>query len=372
MSDCVTWIKYSGYAYMIMCLLLMIFSIFITYKYIKHSKTMKLKKSSFCIGLSFYLSTNLGLCVSMLHGLNACSFNCPFSDWKPQNKLYYILFSFFYVLQYHVMLIVLLDRLYGVFSDTPFALNQYHKINFIILHSLFVVIIVISIIFGEESLISFITQISYGLLLVFIIIYVTTLFIKKLFQMFDEEMNQSQHSVTPTDISAANLVSVITKCTVLTCFSVTTSICSWSLFGILFILGKSSFYISFLLIFDMMTNLICITLTFTFANNQYHRYCGLLDKCCGIICKFMNNSISESVDLNVMKTINRMDKLEMVDHTTAGSITIPTLMILSDHMTPVSIDITNITTNGGVTPCIISPHTPQLTPQQFTPQQHHE
>ena len=288
MSTCLKWIKYSGYAYFGICFVLMAFAISLTIKFINYSRANKKSKSSVCLSASFYLTTDLALLASMFHGgLNSCEYNQEFELWPLPNKLYYITFAFFYFLQYHIMLIVLFHRLHAVFINTPYQISNHHTVIFVAIHILFIILIIASALFIHIPVIVFITQIGYGLLLIILIIYITVLFIKKLYQSYEEE-EEIRDSITSIDAfgnkkggsSTSVLMKIITKCTVLTCFSVISSVFTWGLFGILFMTSNSAFFTAFIFLIDVASNLICITLTYRFAEGQYNKYCNIIEMCC--------------------------------------------------------------------------------------------
>eukprot|EP01084_Bolivina_argentea_P256582 432038_1 len=287
---CSVGIRYSGYIFIAVCFCFVVVTIFIMTKFIKYSRSTELEKSYIICMIIFYVMICLSFIGSMLHGLNACSFDLPFVEWKLINQMYYILFAGFYFIQYHIMLFVLFQRVYFVFKNSTFKLSKCNVGTFITIHVLFVIDIALSI--GSPYLGIF--SGIYAMLLLSLIAFLTILFNKKLSQLF-KTVGENEKNGTKN----IYLLTVITKCTVLTCASIIFTIIAQILFGLI-----HAFFVSFIVVLDVFSNLMCVTLTFNFSDTYYYRYCNFCDMCCRGLCKQINH-IDSIIDIPMMsKEIN--------------------------------------------------------------------
>eukprot|EP01084_Bolivina_argentea_P276258 471360_1 len=297
--DCPAWIKYSGMMFHVICMFPAFIAVFFLYKFCKYSKNNNLPKCSFIVSSSFYLFTAASLFGAATHGLNACLFNVPFTEWKAENKIYYILFACCYFLQYHLMLIVLFQRLYITFNESFYALNKKHASVIIIIHILFLLSIIVSMMNTRYWILC---NIVYVLLLIGLVFWITFLFISRLFVVFTNVYGDETDALLP----------LIIKITLLACLSVSVSVISQTLFTITVITSKQQFFTSYFLLIDVFNNVICVSLMFKFGDKYYNRYCKFADRCCKSICK-QAISIQHSNRNHEMMEIE-MQSIQNTDH----------------------------------------------------------
>ena len=201
-------------------------------------------------------------------------------------------------------------RLYYSFAGSIYEVSKYSiclLVGFLIFGTIFACIIVILYIMKMcQTIICLINTTICILLAIFAGVYLTSLFIYKLYQV---------HKLTSINIQKTNnnnnnnktdtyFISVITKTTTLTIISMIASLIAGIIYAMAFqfdVTGNNPIWIIFFvcLFLDNFTNFFCIILTNNFAEKYYLKLCGCIDNQCHkrifkLVEKHLINQLSPS------------------------------------------------------------------------------
>ena len=97
-----------------------------------------------------------------------------------------------------------------------------------------------------------------------------------------------------------NLVIIMTKTALLSCFSSSTLMLTWIIlpFSIFFPSPHLRFVFAMSILLDLLTNFLTILLSYQYFNTFYYKLCGKCHHYCYDLC---NNSIGNTKDVQMMK-----------------------------------------------------------------------
>eukprot|EP01084_Bolivina_argentea_P142421 250208_1 len=252
--------------------------IWIFYKYIKSGETSKLPKTMYITGLFFYFTAVLSFVFLSSMAYNFCEPRMS-KSWLIK----WSLFAISYAINWNALIIFLFYRLYYVFAGSTFSLSKICVAAFIIVYIIFVVSLIVGFTFMKLFWVFIgITFIS----AVYLSFYTSALFIFKLYQL----NHANKVSDTAHIAASQDLISVITKFTILAILSI-----SSTLLLAVYQIVLNATHVSLeneiariifnsLVLLDLCTNFICISLSFKFADDYYLLMCGKCDGCCRLLC----------------------------------------------------------------------------------------
>ena len=268
-----------------------------------------------------------------------------------------------YFLQKYVLLLVLFSRVFYIFNGTGLSLSKLTFNIFIILFTITPILLVLSVIlapyFSGTIIYILVVAIFIILLNVGFIISLVLLLLYKLYAVYKLMTHQ---------LEKYQLISVISKTTLLATFNII-----FSVLGPISIIiavssshTKTQFYSyiisGFTIPFEIILNLICITLSFRYFNNIYKHICKFCDHCFKITWyKMLNSDIPEIKRIEQAQT--SMDSPRFVAQASNGLILINT-PITSSAKTPIT-PITPMTLTGDTSTIVTTTTTDTNTMCQY-------
>lgn len=266
--------------------------LWILHKYINHHKETEMPKILHICGILFYIFSIAATVSGIAMGLSFCK-----DPWSQSFQIPWLIFALFYALHWNAVIIFYFLRLYYVFQSSILKLSNLSIGIFIAGYASFILSLSIGII-ARVSAYEYTSGICLGIAFisaVSISMYISVMFIVKLFQVNRNETKNDNGAI---------LLSTMTKCTILAVVSVTTSLIL-TLFqavaGALFVYsdGIRIIYNS-LVLMDIFTNIICMTLSYKFTDKYYTKICGRLDSRCRLCFRRME---SPEVQLSSIQSV---------------------------------------------------------------------
>ena len=289
-----------------MCIILVCASSYGAYLYILNHNQSKMEKHGrhlmFGVGLFFIIATILKSIEFTIYMITVI-FTCY------GNPLYHAQFigPILYALQVFALCMVLFARLYVVFNNSVFQLS---KCTLFLVSSLFIIIPIL-IILSFTVLPSLIAWYMTGFIMFIAVLYciwITSSFIYKLFKVYKNS--------NPMNDDA--LLSIITKNTILTLYSISATLLSIIFVLIVASIANTSPYIryiyDFAFLFDVYTNFCCVMMSYKLFDGYYRRLCECCDLKCKSWCfhlvgkddaKNMTINLKESMDVTANSKENR-------------------------------------------------------------------
>ena len=272
---------YGTYLFYVLCGLVILFVLYGFCLLIKNmtSDMPKLLKLSL---ISFYIFSILSTASLTFHQYHLeCILNEP-PHVVEKSELYqisFICFLFSYQSHWYALVNILFFRLYLVFNPKsqphqPLKVSNCTIIIFITLSTIYIlntassaVILIMRLLqdFYLNSFLMIAKILLYYILNIGISLFVTIIFIYKLFKL--DGLTKSVK--TSEDQQQDSLLPVITKYTILAAVSTISTIVAFVTFGN-----------SFLILLDIFTNFLCVTLSLKHAEKAYQRLCCCIDKKC--------------------------------------------------------------------------------------------
>ena len=189
------------------------------------------------------------------------------------HQIFGFLGLFFYGLQYFMLIAILWTRLYIIFNGSSMELSRCTNASFITIYILSATIIVPTAIFWtnyHELGIIFVGITA--ILIVALVLFLVTMFVNKLLIV---------HRNAKQDASS-DLLKVITKTSSLMFISISVTIWNTIMFSlsVLFNSLHYDFPRNLFICTDVLTNFICILLTYNYYDKYYQKICGKCDQKC--------------------------------------------------------------------------------------------
>lgn len=225
-------------------------------------------KLLFCIGIIFFLTsftTNFSTITSQ-------TFHCTHGRKSLQYSVFNYMYHQLYVIQFLLLQVLLLLRLYFVFKDTTMALSKltiyFFSISFITLTSCGLFVAILEIYESDWYLRIIFLAITY-LLAFMLMIVLVILFIIKILSVYKDIDSDEQ------------LILLITKITCLTFVSILVTIIA----AVMIILDPGRTFGDVLSAqIDVYTNFLCIALSYKQFDGLYMKVCGCCHKGCERVC----------------------------------------------------------------------------------------
>lgn len=247
---------------------------------ILHKTTKSSSKSLFYSGLIFLISTSTIILLMNISGFTRIH-ECLNKNYiSPSSRLYIVLgMNALYVTQFYLLLLVLYTRLKVIFQDTMWKISRnmvrFYTTIFVITPSIFIVAAIIHTIL-PFTIIDLIGVLLCFVMIIILIISMMVLFIRKLIQIY-----KNAFLTTETDDSTL-WISTITKTTLLTFISILLTLLSPISLAMANV-TKSTHAVwvsNFMVLFDVYTNFICVTLSYNHHADHYNKLCGCMDSQC--------------------------------------------------------------------------------------------
>mmetsp|Transcript_42884 Transcript_42884/g.38109 ORF Transcript_42884/g.38109 Transcript_42884/m.38109 type:complete len:364 (-) Transcript_42884:137-1228(-) len=282
------------------CLAITSYGIYFYLKtYRKMTGKKRPQKALFITGLIFFIISWLTLFNALLYDLFFLF--CPIlDDWE--GPIYHSI----YFCQIYSLWLVLFTRLRHVFKDSVYRLSNISIISYyVVFISVAFAVVPMYIIFHLNAE-SFITLPYVSLSIIFSTILLIA-FIYKLMNLFHDLNNTEQDQFAIRKLKNSKqgsaLLAVMTKNTLLATISI---LCTFCVIGHLLYLYVShkgfhekhsileEFILEFVILIDIVSNFLCILLSYQFFDPQYQKFC----KCCN---KGMNDCFNIEIEKQMSK-----------------------------------------------------------------------